>query len=168
LSRFVDVREHNVARRSPAPGNIMKNALLAVAMLALAACAMTASKPAAPPAKDAFYRELGGSEGITKVVDAFFVHLNADARINTLFRNVDPNDLRRLVIEQLCEATGGPCKYTGRSMEEAHSGLNLTNADFDAFVEDLVTAMNEAKVAKPTQKKLLAILGPMRPQVVGQ
>jgi len=146
----------------------MKKALLAVALLALAACGMTATKPAAPPAKDAFYRELGGTEGITAVVDKFFVHLNADARINTLFRNVDHNDLRRLVIEQLCEATGGPCKYTGRSMEEAHSGLNLTNADFDAFVEDLKAAMNDLKVPQASQKKLIGTLAPMRPQIVGQ
>ena len=146
----------------------MKNPLLAVALLSLAACAMTTSKPAAPPAKDAFYRELGGTPGITAVVDAFLVRLNGDARINTLFRNVDHNDLRRLVIEQLCEATGGPCKYTGRSMEEAHSGLNLTNADFDAFVEDLKAAMNELKVAQASQKKLIGLLAPMRPEVVGK
>ena len=98
----------------------------------------------------------------------FFQRLNADARINTLFANVDHNDLRRLVIEQMCEATGGPCKYTGRSMQEAHSGLNLTNKDFDNFVGDLVAALDDAKVPKPTQKKLLALLSPMRPQVVGQ
>ena len=56
-------------------------------------------------------------------------------------------DLRRLVIEQLCAATGGPCTYTGRSMEEAHSGLNLTDADFDAFVDDLVRAMDSREGA---------------------
>ena len=137
------------------------------ALLALAGCAGT-PQTATPPAQDALYHELGGTEGISKVVDLSFRRLNSDARINTLFRNVDHDDLRRLVIEQLCEATGGPCKYTGRSMEEAHSGLNLTNADFDAFVGDLSGALDEAKVPKATQKKLLAILGPMRPEVVGK
>ena len=145
----------------------MKNALVAAVLFALAGCAGNPAPPT-PPAKDAFYRELGGTEGITKVVDAFFRRLNNDARINTLFRNVDHNDLRRLVIEQLCEATGGPCKYTGRSMEEAHSGLNLTNADFDAFVEDLKVGMTDAKVPYASQQKLIGMLAPMRPQVVGQ
>jgi hemoglobin len=143
----------------------MKYAVLAFALL-IVGCAGTPAQHFT--GKDALYQELGRSEGITKVVDLFFQRLNADARINTLFANVDHDDLRRLVIEQMCAASGGPCTYTGRSMEEAHSGLNLTNKDFDAFVEDLVTAMKEAKVAKSTQKKLLAILGPMRPQVVGQ
>ncbi len=146
----------------------MKHLLLAFVLACLTACAATTDKPAQPAAKDALYRELGGSEGITRVVDLFFQRLNADARINTLFANVDHNDLRRLVIEQMCEATGGPCKYTGRSMQEAHSGLNLTNKDFDNFVGDLVAALDDAKVPKPTQKKLLALLSPMRPQVVGQ
>jgi len=76
--------------------------------------------------------------------------------------------LRNLVIEQFCQATGGPCVYSGRTMEEAHSGLNLTDADFAAFVEDLIAAMDELKVPKASQDKLLALLGPMKPQVVGQ
>ena len=143
----------------------MKLAALVFALL-LTGCAGTA--PQTYTGKDALYQELGRSEGITKVVDLFFQRINADARINTLFANVDHNDLRRLVIEQICAASGGPCKYTGRSMEESHSGLNLTNKDFDAFVGDLVGAMDEAKVAKSTQKKVLEIFGPMRPQIVGQ
>jgi hemoglobin len=53
-------------------------------------------------------------------------------------------------------------------MEEAHSGLNLSDADFDAFVEDLVRGMDSQKVPKDLQKQLLGLLGPMRPQVVGQ
>lgn len=147
----------------------MRNLVIALGLLALLGCAGPVEKPThAPAAKDALYRELGGTEGITHVVDAFLPRINSDARINGLFLKVDHDDLRRLVIEQLCAATGGPCTYTGRSMEEAHSGLNLTNADFNAFVDDLVAAMNQLKVKKASQKKLLALLAPMKPQIVGQ
>jgi hemoglobin len=148
----------------------VKILIMTFALLALVGCAATVQeKPASAPAtKDALYLELGGTPGITGVVDAFLPRINGDARINTLFRNVDHDDLRRLVIEQLCAATGGPCTYTGRSMQEAHSGLNLTDADFKAFVDDLVAAMNQLKVPKPSQKKLLALLAPMKPQIVGQ
>jgi hemoglobin len=148
----------------------MKSTLLAVAALALLGCAGPQEKPsvAAAPAAVTLYGELGGSAGITKVVDLFLARINGDARINTLFAKTDHNDLRRLVIEQLCEATGGPCKYTGRSMEEAHSGLNLTNADYSAFMGDLVAAMDEAKVPLAQQNKLIALLAPMKSQVVGQ
>ena len=53
-------------------------------------------------------------------------------------------------------------------MEEAHGGLNLSNKDFDAFVGDLVASMKDANVPADAQKKLLAILSPMRSDVVGQ
>ena len=127
-----------------------------------------AAKAAAGAKSDALYRSLGGTEGITKVVDAALAEIHGDLRINIFFEKTDMADLRRLLIEQICAATGGPCEYTGRSMEEAHSGLNLSDADFDAFVEDLVHAMDAQKVPKDLQKQLLGLLGPMRPQVVGQ
>lgn len=142
--------------------------LLAVLFAAcLLGCSGQVQRPA-PQAKDALYRELGGTPGIVHVVDLFLARLNADARINTLFAHVDHADLRRLVIEQLCAATGGPCLYSGRSMEEAHSGLNLSNADFDAFVGDLSAALDDAHAGKPARRQLLALLEPMRPQIVGQ
>ena len=123
---------------------------------------------ASAAAGESLYRELGGKDGITKVVDLFLAKVDNDLRINLFFEKTDHKDLRNLVIEQFCQATGGPCVYSGRSMEEAHSGLNLTDADFAAFVEDLIAAMDELKVPKASQEKLLALLGPMKPQVVGQ
>jgi hemoglobin len=144
--------------------------------IGLVSCGGPSARRAEPPrneaaaagAKDALYRELGGTPGITAVVDLFLAKVDNDLRINLFFEKTDHKDLRNLVIEQLCQATGGPCTYSGRTMEEAHSGLNLTDADFAAFVDDLIAAMNELKVPKSSQEKLLALLGPMKPQVVGQ
>lgn len=144
----------------------MKILFCVASMLLLAGCAAPVAKPAAAP--DALYRDLGGTPGITAVVDGFLMRLNADVRINTLFAKTDHADLRRLVIEQICAATGGPCTYSGRSMEEAHSGLNLSEADFSAFMGDLVAAMDDARVPLAQQNKLLALLVPMKPQIVGQ
>jgi hemoglobin len=162
-------REKN-ARRSPREGNMstapfaMRVIIFAMALTILTACAPSPSKPA----HASLYRELGGTEGITHVVDIFLARVDKDLRINLFFEKTDHKDLRDLVIAQFCEASGGPCKYIGRSMEESHSGLNLTDADFNAFVEDLVLSLDEVKVPKTTQDKLLALLGPMKPQVVGQ
>ena len=149
--------------------------LAMVATLAVGGCAggsMNAKTPPPPAAAaalhDTLYRELGGSDGIARVVDLFLAKIANDLRINLFFESTDLKDLRRLVIEQFCAASGGPCTYTGRTMEEAHSGLNLSDADFAAFVEDLVAALDELKVPKATQDKLLALLAPMKPQVVGQ
>ncbi|HEY7872621.1 MAG TPA: group 1 truncated hemoglobin [Rudaea sp.] len=145
----------------------MRIVFLALIAASLLGCAGSGMR-AAVPAKDSLYRELGGSPGITHVVDLFLTRLNADARINTLFAHVDHADLRRLVIEQLCAASGGPCVYSGRSMEEAHSGLNLTEADFSAFMGDLIAAMDDGKVPLAQQNQLIALLTPMKPQIVGQ
>lgn len=170
---FSQLRTASVHRMVPA----ILGLVAAVALLAGCAerrantkptAAPAASAPATPAPKDALYRELGGAQGISAVVDAFLARVDADLRINLFFEHTDHKDLRNLVIEQFCEATGGPCKYTGRSMEEAHSGLNLTDADFTAFVEDLIATMTDLKVPKSSQDKLIALLAPMKPQVVGQ
>jgi hemoglobin len=152
-----------------------RHVVLACALLAVAACANTANKPApaAPPAPaaardDSLYRALGAQAGIEKVVDAALVEIHNDPHIDLFFANTDMPDLRRLLVEQFCAATGGPCEYTGRSMEEAHGGLNLTDDDFDRFVADLVRAFDKAAVPKDLQQQLLALFGPMRKQIVGQ
>src|SRR5690242_6659045 len=157
-------------RREAAMNALIRFSLVLCAVFAAGCAGTTPPKPApsASPHGDALYRALGGQEGIGKVVDTALVEIHNDKRIAFFFEKTDLADLRRLLVEQICAATGGPCTYSGRSMEEAHSGLNLTNADFDAFVEDLVHAMNSTKVPPDWQKQLLDLLGPMRPQVVGQ
>ena len=134
--------------------------------VALTACAAAPQKPSAK--NDTLYQRLGRAAGVEAVVDASLRRIHGDLRINIFFENTDLPDLRRLLIEQICAATGGPCTYSGRSMEEAHSGMNLTDRDFDIFVEDLVAAMTEVKVSPALQQEVLALFGPMRPQVVGQ
>jgi hemoglobin len=154
----------------------MQHLIVLIAILALSACAPAPRRtdPAAPTKAtpsvkaDALYRELGGEDGIARLVDATFVRVHGDLHIDLLFENHDLVDLRRLLIEQICAASGGPCTYTGRSMEEAHSGMNLTDEDFDAFVRDLVGAMNDVKLSAAAQQKVLGLFGPMRKDVVGQ
>ena len=71
----------------------------------------------------------------------FVGNVAADARINSFFAHTDIARLKRLLVEQICAGTGGPCSYTGRSMPEAHRGMRITDAQFDALVQDLVKAV---------------------------
>lgn len=144
----------------------MKMLLPGLLAVLLSACATAPQKSVVKNAT--LYQRLGGAPGVEAVVDAALKHVHGDLRINIFFENTDLADLRRLLIEQICAATGGPCTYTGRSMEEAHSGMSLTDKDFDVFVEDLVAAMTEVKVSSELQNEVLGLFGPMRPQVVGQ
>jgi hemoglobin len=112
------------------------------------------------------YDRLGGMEAITAVVENFRDRVAADDRINLKFARTDLARLRKMLIDQVCEATGGPCRYNGRSMKEAHAGMGVTKGEFDALVEDLVKTLQEFKVPGGEQSELLAILGPLKSDIV--
>jgi hemoglobin len=114
----------------------------------------------------ALYERLGGMDSITAVVNDFRDRVAGDARINQKFARTDLGRLTKMLIDQVCEATGGPCKYTGRSMKEAHAGMNVTTGEFSALVDDLVATLNHFKVGKTEQDELLGVLGPLKPEIV--
>jgi hemoglobin len=142
----------------------MRNTLLIV--LFLSACA--GSNQSSKPAGKSLYERLGGTPAITAVVDNFVGRVGKDQRINARFANTDLVHLKAMLVEQLCQATGGPCKYTGKDMKAAHVGQKVTDDEFNALVEDLQGALNEFKVGAKEQKELLGALSPMRPDIVGQ
>jgi len=112
------------------------------------------------------YERLGGMESITAVVEDFRDRVAKDDRINQKFAKTDLVRLRKMLIDQVCEAAGGPCKYTGRSMKEAHAGMKVTSGEFDALVEDLVATLNHYKVGKKEQDEILGVLGPLQTDIV--
>lgn len=121
------------------------------------------AKPA--PAKS-LYDRLGGLPAITAVVDEFVTRTTTDARIKDRFFNTDAVNLKKLLTEFVCLATGGPCKYTGRDMESSHAGMDLVDDEFNALVEDLVGALDKFKVPEKEKGELLGALGPLKPQIV--
>ena len=117
------------------------------------------------------YDRLGGKTAIVSVVDDFVANCAADTRINSFFAATakDPARLAKFknnLVDQICEAAGGPCKYTGKDMKTAHAGMGITEAHFNALVEDLVKTLNKFKVGKAEQDQLLGVLGPMKAQIV--
>jgi len=112
------------------------------------------------------YERLGGIGALTAVVEAFRDRVAADDRINQKFVKTDLARLTKMLIDQVAEAAGGPNKYTGRSMKEAHARMAVTNGEFDALVEDLVATLNQIHVGKAEQDELLGMLGPMKDEIV--
>ena len=112
------------------------------------------------------YERLGEQAAIEAVVDQFITNVAADTRINSFFATTDIPRLKRLLVEQICQATGGPCEYTGRDMKSSHAGLGITTEDFNALVEDLVAALDEFNVPSAEQNELLGILGPLAPDII--
>ena len=148
-------------------GPIARRAALGLALgaaLALAACAPTQSSSTAA---DTLYSRLGGQPAIEAVVDQFIANVAADDRINARFANADIPRLNRMLVDQICEATGGPCTYTGADMRTAHTGMNITEAEFNALVEDLVAALDQFEVPEQEKSELLGALGGMKGDIVG-
>ena len=112
------------------------------------------------------YDRLGGIDAITAVVRAVADRQLHDDRINQKFARTNTDRLVKEFVDQICEATGGPCTYTGRSMTEAHHDMGVTNGEFDAFVEDVVAVLDDFKVGKAEQDELLSLLAPLRGEIV--
>ena len=138
----------------------MNTMVLTVVLLAGAGC--FASQPQGKP----LYDRLGGKGGITAVVETFVGNVGGDARINGYFASTDLAKLKVHLVNQICEASGGPCKYSGRTMKQTHAGMGVTDAAFGALVEDLVAALDHHKVGKAEKDELLGALGPMKSDIV--
>ena len=117
------------------------------------------------------YQRLGGKKAIKAVVDDFVGRVAADTRINAFFAATaaDPKRLAKFkgnLVDQICEAAGGPCKYKGKDMKTAHKGMGISTADFNALVEDLSASLDKFKVAEGDKGALLGVLGPMKGDIV--
>ncbi|MFK7699612.1 group I truncated hemoglobin [Pseudomonas caspiana] len=119
-----------------------------------------------PPKDDSLYQALGQRAGIQRIVEGMLIIAVKDERIGERFKKIDIVRLRDKLVEQLCVEAGGPCKYTGDTMAEAHKGQNLTRSDFNALVEDLIDAMDAEGISVPDQNRLIARLAPMRGEVI--
>ncbi len=112
------------------------------------------------------YDRLGGKPAITAVVDDFVGRVAKDDRINGKFANANIPRLKEKLVEQICQASGGPCTYTGRDMKTTHAGMGITDDEFGALVEDLVATLNKFEVGKREKEELLGALGSMKKDIV--
>jgi len=134
----------------------------------MAAVVLAAGCSGAMTEKKSLYDRLGGKPAIQAVVDDFVGNVAADRRINQRFANANIPWLKTMLVDQICEATGGPCKYTGQSMKAAHAGMKITDAEFNALVEDLVKSLDKFKVPAQEKSELLSALGGMKGDIVNQ
>jgi len=138
--------------------------------------------------KKSLYDRLGGDQGINLIVDDWIARALADPRVNwerkglkqgglTLSRgkslewNASPENvanMKKHIAQFVKVATGGPAKYEGREMKEAHANMRITNAEFDAAVGDLKASLDKLGLPVEEQKELLAIVESVRPQVASE
>lgn len=122
--------------------------------------------------KPSLYERLGGIYSIATVVDDFIdrimndARLNANPLVNEAHHRVPPAGFKYLVTEMVCWATGGPQKYTGKSMAESHSHLKITDVEWEAFVDDFQQTLDKFAVPAQEQAELKAILNSTRADIV--
>ena len=117
--------------------------LFVVVAVNLGACASTGQDA---PSIPSLYRRLGGREGIALVVGDFTANMSADTRVNERFKGMKTPELEKFksnLADQICEATGGPCSYLGKDMKTAHAGMKITEAEWNATVDNLAKALDK-------------------------
>ena len=118
------------------------------------------------------YERLGGVYNIATVVDDFIDRIMIDGRLNAnpmvdeAHHRVPPAGFKYLVTEMVCWATGGPQKYTGRSMKDSHQNLKITPAEWEAFLDDLQQTLDKFGVPQVEQAELKAIVASTRDDIV--
>lgn len=113
------------------------------------------------------YKQLGGRAGITTMVHAFVINITKDQRINAAFTHTNLTEFQSQMVAFIGEKAGGPEIYTGPDMYQAHKGMNITDAQWNAFIQDLAKTMKQENVPELAQSELLGILMPMKSDIVG-
>ena len=127
--------------------------------------AQAQSSSAAP----SLYKRLGGYDAITAVTDDFLGRLAADKQMSRFFVGVSADSLRKLrqhVVDQLCEAGGGPCYYFGRSMKTVHAGLGITESDWQITVKHLTATVDKFKVPDKERNEILTLFSSLKSDIV--
>jgi hemoglobin len=168
-ARTITIRWTSRARQAEEAETMIRRILPCMLLPLLAGC-MEGHKPNPLPRTPTLYARLGGEPGIKAVVEDLVANVLASDKIRPQHKahlqQGDVAGLKRKLIDQIGEATGGPQKYKGKSMKDAHAGLGITDADFDALVEALVQALDKNKVGEAEKKELLGLLAPLRKDVV--
>lgn len=143
-----------------------------IRLLPLAACLLMATAAQSADAPQPLYERLGGLKGITMVVDDFIDRLvinktlNKNPAINAGRKASPPPYLKFQVSQLMCEVTGGPCKYTGRSMKDAHAHLNISEKEWSVMATEFKKSLDKYKVPTTEQQELFDIVGKTKADIV--
>jgi len=113
------------------------------------------------------YERLGGKPALQAVVGELWAQVAADTRINGRFAHTKPEAFGAQLVDFLCQGSGGPCQYKGQDMKKAHTGMQLTEVEFNALAEDTTKALNKFKVPAQEQSEVMNMLGSFKGDIVG-
>jgi hemoglobin len=130
------------------------------------ACALFLMAGIAVASPVRLYDRLGGEAGVAAIADALIDRVSADPTLGRSFKDSNLGRIKRLLAEQICDLSGGPCRYSGDSMKEVHAGHHISEAEFYGMVADLRQVLKERRVSTGAANELLRLLAPMKRDVV--
>jgi hemoglobin len=114
------------------------------------------------------YDDIGGATGVATAVDHFYARVLADPEVGHYFDGVAmPRQIMHLRAF-LAAALGGPQRYLGRDVREAHAGLGINEAAFERTIGHLVATLGHLGVSADTIGEIGSRLAPLRPQIVSR
>lgn len=120
-------------------------------------------------AQETLYKRLGGYDAIAAVTDDFIGRLATDKTLSRFFvasSDDSKKKIRQHIVDQLCNVTGGPCIYIGRTMKDAHQGMKITENDWTITVQLLIATLNKFNVPQKEQSEFLAIVSSVKKDIV--
>ena len=138
---------------------------------ALAAVIGIATLPAAGLAQDTLYERLGGYRAIAALADDFVKRLARDSLFDRFFADAtdgSTEELRWMIVDFMCEETGGPCIYTGRDMKAAHEGIGVTKEEWDRAIALFGESMSAQRVPAQEAQDLATLIVPLESDIVEQ
>ncbi len=122
------------------------------------------------PREKSLYERLGGYNNLAAVVDEFMKRLADDKQLARFLVGLSDDSkkkLRQHLLNQFCQATNGPCIYTGRDMKTVHTGLKITESDWDIAAKALVETLDKFKVPKKEKDEMVDIVVSLKKDIVG-
>ncbi|OUS70836.1 group 1 truncated hemoglobin [Pseudoalteromonas sp. A601] len=136
----------------------MKNVLFLLFLFTLTACTSAS--------KLSLYQQLDGQKGIERLVDSFINQIGNDDTILPYFTHANVAHFRAGFITHLCSITNGPCEYKGDNMVDIHTGMHISERDFNRVVDLLINAMDEQHISHSVQNQILAKMAPLRAEII--
>jgi hemoglobin len=121
---------------------------------------------AATASQAPLYDRLGGAPGVAAIADTLIDRVSTDPKLGRSFKDSKLERIKKLLAEQICDLSGGPCRYSGDSMKEVHAGHHISEAEFFGMVADLRAVLKERHVSQGAANELLRLLAPIKRDVV--
>jgi hemoglobin len=117
-------------------------------------------------ADDSLYLRLGGEAGVAAIADTLIDRVVANPVTGPNFKDAKIGRIKKLLAEQICELSAGPCHYSGDPMKEVHAGHQISESMFYIMVDTLRGIMQERHIDERSRNQLLRLLAPMKRDIV--